>query len=204
MVSGGDLFAGTAGGVFRSTNSGSNWTSVSSGLTDLGVPALAVDGTSLFAGTFSGGAFVSSDKGGNWTPVNSGLTSPWVNALAVIGGKLFAGTQDAGVFMRPLSEMIMSVAMPPGGLPARYSLEQNYPNPFNPSTTIKYGLPESQNVKLEIFNTLGQSVAVLVDSKQETGYHEVAFDASRFSSGVYLYRIQAGKYVAVKKMLVLK
>ena len=90
------------------------------------------------------------------------------------------------------------------GNPIRFSLEQNYPNPFNPSTTIEYSIPESANVKLIIFNPLGEKVATLVNNYEEAGIHKVNFDARDFASGIYLYRIDTGKYSSVKKMILLR
>ncbi|MDI6803916.1 MAG: T9SS type A sorting domain-containing protein [Bacteroidota bacterium] len=89
-------------------------------------------------------------------------------------------------------------------LPMNYYLAQNYPNPFNPSTTIKYALPQASHVSLSVFNTIGQRVALLVDGKQEAGYHEVNFSAASLPSGVYFYRLQAGGYVETKKLILLK
>ena len=89
-------------------------------------------------------------------------------------------------------------------LPESLALYQNYPNPFNPSTTIKFALPVSSNVKINIYNSLGQLVKTLLDKEMDSGYHEVNFDGSKLSSGVYLYQLQAGEYVSVKKMLLLK
>ena len=89
-------------------------------------------------------------------------------------------------------------------LPLAYALEQNYPNPFNPSTTIRYGLPGHSPVTLNVFNTLGQQVATLVEGEQEAGYHSVRFDATNLASGVYFYRLQAGVFVQTRKFLFLK
>jgi hypothetical protein len=89
-------------------------------------------------------------------------------------------------------------------VPDHFALEQNYPNPFNPSTTISYSLPETGHVSLKIYNTLGEEVAVLVDGLLEAGIHKTRFDASRFASGIYFYRIEAGNFTASKKMLLLK
>jgi hypothetical protein len=91
-----------------------------------------------------------------------------------------------------------------GDLPERFLLEQNYPNPFNPSTTIRYGLPYRSVVRLAVFNTLGQEVATLMQGEQEAGNHEIRFDASGLSSGVYFYRLQAGTNVETRKLLLLR
>ncbi|MEX2633346.1 MAG: invasin domain 3-containing protein, partial [Balneolales bacterium] len=88
-------------------------------------------------------------------------------------------------------------------IPAKFSLEQNYPNPFNPSTTILFALPEASFVKLVIYDILGRQVSVLASRDYEAGYHEVIWDASRFASGLYIYRIQAGKNIKTKKMTVI-
>jgi hypothetical protein len=89
-------------------------------------------------------------------------------------------------------------------IPLIYSLEQNYPNPFNPSTTIKYSLSEDGFVKLAVYNLLGEEVTSLVNAEQKAGRYEVVFNASKLSSGVYLYQLQTGEFISVKKMLLLK
>ena len=89
-------------------------------------------------------------------------------------------------------------------IPTVYSLSQNYPNPFNPSTTIKFGLPKNSEVKLVVYDVLGQVVAQLAKKDMTAGYHTVTFSASRFSSGIYFYRIEAGDFVKTKKMMLLK
>ena len=89
-------------------------------------------------------------------------------------------------------------------LPKVYALHQNYPNPFNPSTTISYQLPMISDVNLTIYNILGQKVITLVDKRQPAGSYEVKWDASQFSSGVYLYSLRAGDYRDMKKLVLLK
>ena len=90
------------------------------------------------------------------------------------------------------------------GKPLVYQLNQNYPNPFNPSTTITYALPKQSKVTLKVFNLLGQEVATLVNAEQPTGTHIVTFDASHLASGVYLYRLEAGTFTQVHKMVFMK
>ena len=97
-------------------------------------------------------------------------------------------------------------------IPSNYALYQNYPNPFNPTTTIKFSLPVSSNVKINVYNSLGQLAKTLLNKEMGSGYHEINFDASNLSSGVYLYQLLAGdpstgsghSYSSVKKMLLLK
>jgi hypothetical protein len=92
----------------------------------------------------------------------------------------------------------------PIGQAVEFRLDQNFPNPFNPSTTIKYELPRSSDVKLSVFDLLGREVSVLVDERREAGVHEVKFDGSGLSSGVYFYRLSAGRFVQTLKLLLVK
>ncbi len=85
-----------------------------------------------------------------------------------------------------------------------FSLEQNYPNPFNPSTVISYQLPVIGNVSLRVYDILGSEVATLVNEEQQPGYYEVTFNGSNLAGGMYIYRLSAGSYVSVKKMLMIK
>ena len=91
-----------------------------------------------------------------------------------------------------------------GGHPLVYKLEQNYPNPFNPTTRIEFSIPKQSNVELKVFNVLGQEVATLVQGVLPPGDHVATFDAKSFATGVYFYRIKAGEFLSVKKMLLLK
>ena len=90
------------------------------------------------------------------------------------------------------------------GIPTAFRLDQNYPNPFNPITTIKYGLPQESNVTLKVFDILGREVSTLVNEHQDAGYHQIYWDASGYSSGIYFYQIQAGEFIDTKKLLLLK
>jgi hypothetical protein len=90
------------------------------------------------------------------------------------------------------------------GIPTKFMLMQNYPNPFNPITYIRYGLPQAVSVRLEVYNIIGQRVAVLVDEHQKAGYHLAPFDAQNFASGLYFYHLKTDKFQAVKKMILVK
>ncbi len=89
-------------------------------------------------------------------------------------------------------------------MPEDFSLQQNYPNPFNPSTTISYTLPSREYVTMDVYNVLGEKVAELVNGTLPAGLHKVVFEAGNLPSGMYFYKISAGNFVAVKKMLILK
>ncbi|MHA2253573.1 MAG: T9SS type A sorting domain-containing protein [Candidatus Kariarchaeaceae archaeon] len=85
-----------------------------------------------------------------------------------------------------------------------FQLFPNYPNPFNPITKIKFALPNPETVKIDIFNTLGQRIENLLNQKMPVGYHEVEFNAQQLSSGIYFYRIEAGEFQDVKKMILIR
>jgi len=105
------------------------------------------------------------------------------------------------------SDVVASVAPGPqsGVLPGQFRLDQNYPNPFNPSTVIGFQLTKSSRVSLEVYDVLGEHVATLVDGLTPPGEHQVLFDATRFSSGVYFYRLTAdGALLATRKMMYIK
>jgi hypothetical protein len=93
---------------------------------------------------------------------------------------------------------------PFSGIPKKFVLMQNYPNPFNPVTSIRYGLPQSSMVTLEIYNIVGQRVARLVNERQKAGYHIVSFEANHLASGLYIYHLKTDKFQAVKKMVLVK
>lgn len=86
----------------------------------------------------------------------------------------------------------------------KFELSQNYPNPFNPSTSIKFNLPVASNVKLSVFNLLGQEVKTLVNGFKTAGSHTITFDASGLSSGIYIYKIEANNFAQTRKMTLIK
>jgi len=89
-------------------------------------------------------------------------------------------------------------------LPEVFRISQNYPNPFNAQTIIQYSLPVTSDVTINIYDLLGHKVETLVKAKQQAGYHHAIWQSDGFPSGVYFYNIQAGDYVEIKKMMLLK
>jgi photosystem II stability/assembly factor-like uncharacterized protein len=96
---------------------------------------------------------------------------------------------------------IINVAV---SIPVEYRLEQNYPNPFNPETTIKFSLPEASKVTLNIYNTLGEKIAELVNTNLEAGNYSYQWDAGNSASGIYLYELFTDKFISLKKMILFK
>jgi hypothetical protein len=88
--------------------------------------------------------------------------------------------------------------------PQYYNLSQNYPNPFNPSTVISYSIPSASNVKLIVFNALGQKVKTLVSGYKNAGNYTINFNASDLPSGIYFYKLEAGQFTQAKKMIFMK
>ena len=141
---------------------------------------------------------------------DSGKTIYWENAgtlgtegfntVAVSKGIVLTGDLGVTVFKNSLVTGIIT-SIP---APNRFELFQNYPNPFNPSTKIKYQLPSAGYVKLNIYDILGRKVETLVNSYQNVGNYVAKFDASKLSSGVYFYSLQAGTLVETRKMILIK
>jgi hypothetical protein len=106
----------------------------------------------------------------------------------------------------PAQKVSVTLGRTPGSQPKpmTYELSQCYPNPFNPTTEIRYALPTSGYVVLKVFDVTGREVSTLVNGNQQAGYKSVKFDASNLPSGVYYYRLQAGNFTDVKKLVVMK
>jgi photosystem II stability/assembly factor-like uncharacterized protein len=101
------------------------------------------------------------------------------------------------------NETLVSVKYEPD-IPSKYFISQNYPNPFNPTTTIKYQIPELSFVTIKVYDVLGNEIATLVNEEKQTGSYEITWYAEDLTSGVYFYRLQAGSFVEIKKMVLMK
>jgi len=89
-------------------------------------------------------------------------------------------------------------------LPTDFGFEQNYPNPFNPTTNIMYTVPGREYLNLTVYNILGEKIAILVDEEKAPGEYTVTFDGSKLSSGVYFYRLHAGRFNETREMVLVK
>ncbi len=111
---------------------------------------------------------------------------------------------DVDMWIAAVINVLTDVQPEMNAIPTDYTLYQNYPNPFNPTTKIKYSLPKSSFVQLKIFDLLGNEITSLVKGEQTAGYHEVEFNASSLSSGIYFYRLEAGGFSFSKKLILMK
>ncbi len=192
------------------------------------IEALAISGSTIYAGGYST-AFGGSSTTFVETPRNylaalslndNGSVTGWdpepnsyVYALSTFGSNVYvggdfssiAGTYHSSVAGLTSSYTITGVRKNSGAsLPMIFALNQNYPNPFNPSTIISFQIPASSHVTLKVYDMLGREITTLVDEMQTAGSHSITFNASRYASGVYFYRLQAGSYTAAKKLVLLK
>ena len=200
------LWVGTIHGAWLSTDNGLSWVSRSNGLSPdpYNSSFVRVNGQLITSLKFGGsGMFRSSDEGLNWENWGEGL--PFLSSIEKIilfKDKIIAATSN-GLWQRDTSEVITAFEEQ-NNLLHEFKLFQNYPNPFNPTTKIEYRISDRSFVSLKVYNILGDEVATLVNEEKQTGVYNVNFDASGLSSGMYLYKLQAGSFVEMKKMILLR
>jgi hypothetical protein len=136
------------------------------------------------------GKALDESKQNNYVYVFNHLTNAWKFAMNVMGENL--------------KKMIVDTDSENLTIPKEYRLGQNSPNPFNPSTKINFQLPEKKHVSLKIYDIQGNLVTTLMDKEMEAGYYHVSWDASRYATGIYFYRIMSGSFVSTKRLLFLK
>ena len=198
-----NLFAGTqSGGIYISTNNGSSWSQTS--MNNQTVYALCTNGSNLFAGTELNGVFLSTNNGISWLDKNQGFTPvPDIGSLLIANNYVFAGTYGSSVWRRVYTEVI-GIKQISESIPSTYSLNQNYPNPFNPTTNIKFDLVKNSYVHLTVLDVSGREVETLVGEMLGAGTYEINFNASKYSSGTYFYKLETEGFSGTKKMILLK
>ncbi|MGB5289332.1 MAG: Omp28-related outer membrane protein, partial [Ignavibacteriaceae bacterium] len=134
---------------------------------------------------------------GNYKVVFFGIGLEQIDAVNIIDSLVARSVRwltEGIVLDNPIEESV----------PVSFTLEQNYPNPFNPATTITYSIPKESQVSLKIYDVMGREIVEVVNSKQSPGSYNVEFDAASLASGTYFYKLTAGEFVSVKKMVLLK
>ncbi|MEO8514537.1 MAG: T9SS type A sorting domain-containing protein [Ignavibacteria bacterium] len=151
-------------------------------------------------------------------PLDLAVVQNWIsNPVSNHGVKLQVDASSVHIYYRPPQrpdvpkrpKLSITYTIPTGinntnGIPSSYFLEQNYPNPFNPVTSINFGLPEGDDVKLSIYNALGMEVEILCNGYKSAGNHYVIFNAENYSSGIYFYKLISGEFSGTKKMSIIK
>ncbi|MCL6100535.1 MAG: T9SS type A sorting domain-containing protein [Bacteroidetes bacterium] len=206
----GYVYAGTrwfGPGIFRSTNNGSYWTLINTGLPPVFTAStFSINSLGyIYVGgaEIPGGVYVSRNDGNNWTKITNGLSVEQVGSLAIASNDyIFAGTDGGGVY-RSINTST-SKAYNDKFIPATFILMQNYPNPFNPSTSISYEVPRSSFVTLEVYDVLGRKMSTLVQEEKATGKYSIRFNADGLASGIYFYTLRADDFIQTNKMTLIK
>ncbi len=204
-----DFYDKNATMLAKTTDGGLSWNPVSALKIEPSTMQYVPNTNNKMIVTSSGQGFAySNDAGDTWQILPStqatyalSFTSPTVGwaASTFLNGKIlkFIGNIRTAVTEQPIA------------WPASFQLAQNYPNPFNPSTMIQYELPQASHVRLAIYNLLGERVRTLVDAKESAGVKRVTWDGrnergERVSSGVYVYRLEAGEFKMAKRLVLMK
>ncbi|MFZ4590310.1 MAG: T9SS type A sorting domain-containing protein [Ignavibacteria bacterium] len=198
-ISSNALFAGSDFmGVWKSTDYGFEWEQTK--LNSVSVKALSSYNNNIFAGTYQYGFYLSTNNGLNWVQRNDGIGSATINSLTLSGGYIYAATENSGLWRRPLGELI-SISSPVHTGYALFDLYQNYPNPFNPGTNIQFALTAETKIKLTVYDASGKEVEKLFDKVFQPGQYSVPWNASKYPSGVYFYKLSSETVSVTKRMV---
>lgn len=199
-------------GVFKSEDGGKTWREKNDGLFDFNITRLIINPNypdEILLGTETSGVFFSKNACESWKQLQPSHPSLRIDALCIDrdGKILCAGRDTAGIYI--LDSVLTSIKQEDVILNTTYLLEQNYPNPFNNVTSIEYFLPASGNVKIVVYDMLGQRIKILVNSYQTPGIYNVKWNGKDNSgnavcSGLYFYQLTAGKKSLNSKMLLIK
>ena len=195
------IAVGGGGTILKTLDGGETWSTQQSG-TAQWLEGLSFTDVNSAIATGGSGTILRTTNGGTvWSVQGSGTYN---NILGVSFSDRLNGTAvgEYGVILRTV--LPEAVALTEAGSPKEYALLQNYPNPFNPTTTIRYALPAVSHVKLTVYDILGREVQTLVNQLKQPGRYEAVFEAGCLASGVYFYQLQAGRFVAAHKLVVLR
>ncbi len=197
---------GLNGVILSTTDGGENWFSQTSNVSVLLNDIHFINETTGWIVGANGIILKTIDGGTTWGQQLSN-TSVALQSVCMIddqtgfatglNGTILFTKDGGGEIINALKQSVLKI-------PKSIRLYQNYPNPFNPTTMINYQLPMTGSVELSIFNLLGQKVTTLVNERKRAGHHKVEWDASGYSSGIYLYQLKAGKFQDMKKMILIK
>jgi photosystem II stability/assembly factor-like uncharacterized protein len=195
-------------GIYMSSNNGDNWIQISNNISNRNFSTIVAYNGKIFVGADSV-IYYSSNYGTNWIQVNQGFpaynSNSFIHKLYISNGYIYATTIYRSVWRRSLDEFL-SIRKVSEDVPTNYYLFQNYPNPFNPKTIIRFKIKDSRFVTIKIYDILGQEIQTLVNQNLNAGTYEIPYEINTglISSGIYFYKIKAGKFSDTKKMLIIK
>lgn len=194
-------FAFIGGGISRTTNAGVNWTSqVFSNL----ISCIDFSGMNTgYAAGQNGFILKSTDRGISWISQNSSTVNH-LNDLDFTDSVTGYAVGDGGIILKTTNGGITHISESENNVLKGYTLKQNYPNPYNPLTKIKFDIPKASSVELLIFDGSGRKICELLNKEFTGGSHEIEFDGSDLSSGVYYYKLTAGNFTDTKRMVIIK
>lgn len=198
------LICGNYGGIIRTTNNGFNWhtilTRTESGNLNKLYFITKIKG---FAIGDTGKIYFTTNTGINWITQNSS-TNKNLNSVWFINKDTGFIVGDSGIILKTFTGGLVNFNSISSQIPNNFYLEQNYPNPFNPETKIRFSIPKSGNIKIIIYNLQGKEIEILLNKKLDIGDYETSWNGSKYPSGVYFYRLEAGNFVDTKKMILIK
>jgi photosystem II stability/assembly factor-like uncharacterized protein len=198
---------GTSGShVLKTTDGGATWVNITNSIPNIAANSVILRTAvprMLFVGTDIG-VFQSTNEGTSWVSFNSGLPAVEIYDMKYkqANGIILVATHGRGCWTFDLGSTLGTD--PYSVIPDRYILNQNFPNPFNPSTKINFAVPKSSQVNITIYDALGRRVDEIVNARFNPGTFEVTWDGSKYTSGVYFYKLIADNFVETKKMLLVK
>lgn len=200
-----------SGHVFKTTNAGNNWTDISGNLPDVPVHSVIVDpdyNQNVYIGSDLG-VYVTTNGGSNWFEYRTGMPYALVFDVTIVypNRKLRVATYGNGIYERKLLENPVGISNFEVENAADFELSQNYPNPFNPKTVIQFNIPDNNKsnlVKLTVYNSAGSELTKLINENKSAGKYTVTFDGSNYPSGVYFYKLESGRFVSTKKMILIR
>lgn len=191
--------------ILVTKDGGQTWFDRSTSACDYPISAADAIGSLSITIATSGGEILRTDDGGIiWT--KQLISEPFTrfNRIDMVNKDVSYVVGHLGIMYKTTNGGVTYVNETQSIIPKHYYLSNNYPNPFNPSTTIEYRIPKLSDVRINVFNILGEKVATLVNEHQHPGTYKVEFNAEGLSSGIYYYQLRAGNYSATKKMLLIK
>jgi photosystem II stability/assembly factor-like uncharacterized protein len=193
------------GAISKTTSGGANWTTTLFTNAFYGVD---FSGQTGYAVGFNGSIFKSTDSGTTWSAQTCPVTS-FLIAVDFIDSITGYAAGDGGTILKTTNGGAVGIIQTSGNIPQQFSLSQNYPNPFNPSTKIKFDIPaegkgQTADVKLIIYNSLGQQVAELINQGLSPGTYEVEWNAADYPSEIYFYKLTSADFTESKKMILIK